>query len=73
MPNRNAGGTTSFPKGIGPDGKPFAVHPGKGAALLFYNILPDGNADTHSIHAANPVNEGEKWLANFWIWDPKRR
>ena len=40
-----------------------------GAAALFYNILPDGNADVRSLHAALPVHRGEKWLANFWIRD----
>jgi hypothetical protein len=29
--------------------------------------------DDLSLHAALPVTRGEKWLANFWIWDPKRK
>ena len=49
------------------------VQPGKGSAVLFYNLLEDGNGDDLALHAALPVNEGEKWLANFWVWDPKRR
>eukprot|EP00613_Pedinella_sp_CCMP2098_P015363 CAMPEP_0171747796 /NCGR_PEP_ID=MMETSP0991-20121206/39687_1 /TAXON_ID=483369 /ORGANISM="non described non described, Strain CCMP2098" /LENGTH=412 /DNA_ID=CAMNT_0012347963 /DNA_START=304 /DNA_END=1542 /DNA_ORIENTATION=- len=65
-----AGGQTAFPKALGRDGEPLALHPGKGSAILFYNLLPDGNADTETLHAALPVIEGEKWLANFWIWDP---
>ena len=73
MPSPSAGGSTSFPKGIGPDGKPFSVHPGKGSAVLFYNMLSDGNADVHSLHSATVVNQGEKWLANFWVWDPSRK
>ena len=73
MPSSTAGGSTSFPKGIGPDGKPFSVHPGKGSAVLFYNMLPDGNADIHSLHSATAVKQGEKWLANFWVWDPSRK
>ena len=40
--------------------------------MLFYNLLPDGNADVNSLHAALPVIKGEKWLANFWVWDAKR-
>ena len=46
------------------------VHPGKGSAVLFYNLLEDGNGDVNSLHAALPVLRGEKWLANLWIWDP---
>ena len=38
--------------------------------VLFYNLLPDGNVDERSLHAALPVLEGEKWIANFWVWDP---
>ena len=38
--------------------------------MLFYNLLPDGNVDERSLHAALPVLEGEKWIANFWVWDP---
>lgn len=37
---------------------------------LFSNQCVSG--DDLSLHAALPVNRGEKWLANFWIWDPKR-
>lgn len=44
---------------------------GKGSAVLFYNLLEDGNGDDLSLHAALPVRQGEKWLANFWVWDPK--
>lgn len=63
-----AGGETSFPKSA--EG-PIKVHPGKGSAVLFYDLLPDGNGDDLSLHASLPVLEGEKWLANFWVWDPK--
>jgi hypothetical protein len=61
----DAGGETAFPKAD------LKVHPGKGSAVLFYNILEDGNVDDLSLHAALPVGQGEKWLANVWIWDPK--
>jgi prolyl 4-hydroxylase len=62
----HAGGTTSFPKAN------LTVHPGKGSAVLFYDILDDGNVDDMSLHAADPVIRGDKWLANFWVWDPKK-
>ena len=45
------------------------MHPGKGSAVLFYNLLPDGNGDALALHAAVPVRHGEKWLCNFWVWD----
>lgn len=65
----DAGGETSFPKAA--DGRGIKVHPGKGNAVLFYDLLEDGNADELSLHAALPVRMCEKWLANFWVWDPK--
>jgi len=68
----NAGGETSFPKG-GVDGLGFKVKPKRGTAVLFYNLLEDGNLDDLALHAALPVLEGEKWLANFWVWDPQRK
>ena len=71
MASPHAGGETAFPKGN--DGLGIKVHPGKGSAVLFYDLLEDGNGDDLSLHAALPVHEGEKWLANFWVWDPKFR
>ena len=66
-----AGGETSFPKGD--NGLGFKVVPKKGTAVLFYNLLEDGNGDDLALHAALPCVEGEKWLANFWVWDDKMR
>jgi prolyl 4-hydroxylase len=66
-----AGGETSFPKGGSGGG--IKVRPVKGTAMVFYNLLPDGNGDDLSLHAALPAIRGEKWLANYWIWDPKRK
>jgi prolyl 4-hydroxylase len=67
----DAGGETSFPKAGSGGG--IKVAPVKGDAVLFYNLLEDGNGDDLSLHAALPVWRGEKWLANFWVWDPKRK
>ena len=50
--------------------KGIKIHPGKGNAVLFYNLCKDGNGDVKSQHAALPVKRGEKWLANMWVWDP---
>lgn len=65
------GGETVFPRAVNPtnhDG--LSITPKRGMAALFYNILPDGNMDDLSQHASTPVVEGEKWLANLWVWDP---
>jgi prolyl 4-hydroxylase len=75
----SAGGETSFPKGVLEDHRGpvqgsaggFRVVPVKGNAVVFYNLLEDGNGDDLALHAALPVHEGEKWLANFWVWDPE--
>jgi hypothetical protein len=43
------------------------VQPKKGAAVLFFNYLPDGELDTSAVHSGLPVKEGEdKWAANYW-------
>jgi prolyl 4-hydroxylase len=62
------GGETAFFRGN--NGKGFAIHPGKGSAVLFYNLLEDGNGDELALHSSLPVKDGIKWLANLWIWDP---
>jgi prolyl 4-hydroxylase len=66
----HAGGETSFPKAQGVGGSGIKVRPVKGSSIIFYNLLPDGNGDDLALHAALPVSRGEKWLANYWIWDP---
>jgi prolyl 4-hydroxylase len=63
-----AGGETAFPKAN--NGTGIKVHAGKGNAVMFYSLLEDGNGDDLSLHASLPVLQGEKWLANFWVWDP---
>ena len=70
MASPDAGGETSFPKVKDDDGNVLKVHPGKGRVVIFYDMLEDGNVDDLTLHAALPVKEGEKWLANVWIWDP---
>merc|ERR1712130_504838 len=70
MESPTAGGETSFPKVKDENGDMLKVHPGAGRAAMFYDMLEDGNVDDLTLHAALPVNEGEKWLANVWIWDP---
>jgi prolyl 4-hydroxylase len=73
MAHPTAGGQTSFPRGEDRNGETFKIHPGARSAVLFYNILPDGNNDDASLHSATAVTTGEKFLANFWVWDPEMK
>ena len=68
------GGQTAFPRWKnGHTSNQLLVEPKVGKAVLFYNLLPDGNMDDLSQHAALPVTSGEKWLINLWTWDPMMR
>ena len=40
------------------DNSGIKIVPKKGNAVLFYNLLDDGNGDDLSLHAALPVKEG---------------
>ena len=65
------GGETTFPRAITTefhDG--VKVQPQAGKAILFYNVLPDGNMDDLSQHSGGMVEAGVKYIANIWIWDP---
>ena len=65
------GGETVFPRAIttsNHDG--IKVKPRSGNAIVFYNVLPDGNLDDHSQHAGGKVERGVKYVANIWVWDP---
>ena len=54
------GGETSFPRWVNGDTeKILEVKPETGKAILFYNVLPDGNYDERSQHAAKPVLKGK--------------
>ena len=65
------GGETSFPRWRNAETSgPLNVTPEKGKAVIFYMLTPDGNMDELTQHAALPVTDGEKWLANLWIHDP---
>lgn len=66
-----AGGETTFPVWRNAHtNEPLKVTPTPGKAVLFYNMLPDGNYDQYSLHEAAPVLQGEKYLTNLWVWDP---
>lgn len=55
------GGETVFPRAVNAKNhEGVEVEPKKGKAVLFYNMLPDGNLDDLSQHASRPVTEGAK-------------
>ena len=65
------GGETVFPKSVTTnkhDG--LKVKPQSGKALVYYNVLPDGNMDDLSQHGGSKVKSGVKYLASIWVWDP---
>eukprot|EP00164_Ancoracysta_twista_P004057 GFYU01005444.1.p2 GENE.GFYU01005444.1~~GFYU01005444.1.p2 ORF type:complete len:410 (-),score=124.92 GFYU01005444.1:61-1290(-) len=49
------------------------VAPKKGRVVLFYNLDAknhmEGAGDVLNYHAACPVVKGEKWAANYWIYN----
>jgi prolyl 4-hydroxylase len=56
-----SGGATVFPHAE------LSIAPQAGAALVFWNVTPDGNVDALSLHGSAPVEAGEKWIATKWI------
>ena len=57
----DGGGETAFPE------RDIKIRPKKGDAILFYNVLPDGQVDRMSLHASLPLLVGEKWVATKWL------
>lgn len=43
------------------------VFPVKGRAIMFWSRLPSGAEDAASLHAAEPVVEGQKWIVTRWF------
>lgn len=43
------------------------IMPKKGRAVLFWSKKRDGSEDLNSIHAAETVLKGEKWIATRWL------
>jgi prolyl 4-hydroxylase len=56
-----AGGETFFPLAG------WSVTPHRGTSLYFESCDPLGRVDQRSLHAANPVASGEKWVATKWM------
>ena len=65
-----AGGATHFPKakafGKGADADGVRVWPKRGRALVFWSVR-GGVEDVRSLHEAEPVAAGEKWIATKWM------
>ena len=62
------GGETRFPRAVNSQfAEGVEIQPVVGRAVLFYNMLPDGNVDDLSQHGSNPTTDHEKWLANLWV------
>ena len=74
------GGETIFPRADGHDDpedmyaceQGLKVTPVKGAVILWYSLKANGNNDPNGLHAACPVLEGQKWAANYWVWNKPR-
>lgn len=43
------------------------IKPEKGKAVLFYNVNKDGYVIHEAFHGGNPVESGNKWIANKWV------
>lgn len=55
-----AGGNTVFPQpGI-------SIKPVVGSALFWFNVGPQHNYDSRTIHLACPVLYGNKWITTKW-------
>lgn len=65
------GGETVFPKSVTTDNHDgLKIKPQSGKALVYYNVLPDGNTDDLSQHGGSKVRNGAQYLASIWVWDP---
>jgi len=65
------GGDLVFPKAINANNHDgIKVQSKAGKAVLYYNVLPDGNLDDLSHHSGDLVVDGDKWMGTLWVWDP---
>ena len=63
-----SGGATHFPKAvvISTQGQGIKVWPKKGRALVFWSAI-DGWEDPNSLHEAETVARGSKWIVTKWL------
>lgn len=61
------GGETRFPH------VKISISPRKGNALFFYNTDADGFVNPLTLHAGNPVIDGEKWIMTRWFREKNLR
>ena len=69
--NEMEGGELNFPLAVtssNHDG--VTVKPKVGKAVVFYNMLPDGNLDDLCHHNSKVIEKGEKWMGTLYVWDP---
>lgn len=59
------GGETFFPEAN------LSVTPKKGSAVYFSYFNSQGQTDSATLHAGNPVLAGEKWIATKWVRQKK--
>jgi len=65
------GGETVFPRSVNKDNhEGLRIESKIGKAIVFYNMLPDGNLDELSHHSSDFLEFGEKWMGILWAWDP---
>lgn len=48
-------------------GQGLRIYPRRGRAILFWSRLLTGEEDKASLHAAEPIIRGEKWIATRWL------
>jgi len=81
LTNVTRGGETNFPRAGGlPQphdffdcSRGYSSWPMANKVIIFYSMLPDGSMDKNSLHGGCDVLEGQKWSANFWLWNKPQK
>jgi prolyl 4-hydroxylase len=61
------GGATFFDK------LDLRIKPKTGRAVVWHNITNEGKVDHNTLHTAEPVSKGEKWIMTKWFRERKIR